>query len=64
METHCESAKRFGKESNGWPREEIVTLAREALRLGGSQARRDLVRTSLELNRLLGDNGCEGGSLS
>jgi hypothetical protein len=52
--------KRFGKESNGWPREEIVTLAREALRLGGSQARHDLVRTALELNRLL--NCSNGGS--
>ena len=62
VERPCESAKRFGKESNGWPREEIVTLAREALRLGGSQARRDLVRTSLELNRLLGDNCRNGGS--
>jgi len=62
VERPCESAKRFGKESNGWPREEIVTLAREALRLGGSQARRDLVRTALELNRLLGDNCRNGGS--
>ena len=25
MEKHCESEKRFGKEGNGWHREDIIT---------------------------------------
>ena len=53
MEKHCESEKRFGKEGNGWHRDEIITRAREFLQLGGNQARRELVRTTLELDRLL-----------
>ena len=53
MEKHCESVKRFGKEGNGWQREDIVTKAREFLQIGGSLARRELVRTTMELDRLL-----------
>jgi hypothetical protein len=56
MEKHCESEKRFGKEGNGWHRDEILTKAREFLEVGGSQARREIVRTTLELDRLLGNN--------
>ena len=58
MEKHCESEKRFGKEGNGngWHRGEIVTRAREFLEVGGSKARREIVRTTLELDRLLADN--------
>jgi hypothetical protein len=56
MEKHCESEKRFGKEGNGWHRGEILTKAREFLEVGGSQARREIVRTTLELDRLLGNN--------
>ncbi len=53
MEKHCESEKRFGKEGNGWHRDEIVSKARAFLQVGGNQARRELVRTTLELDRLL-----------
>ena len=56
MKKHCESEKRFGKEGNGWHRDEIITKAREFLEVGGSKARREIVRTTLELDRLLGDN--------
>ncbi|MFA6093664.1 MAG: hypothetical protein WCU88_08915 [Elusimicrobiota bacterium] len=53
MEKHCESVKRFGKEGNGWHRGDIVREAREFLLCGGNEARRELVRTTLELDRLL-----------
>ena len=53
MEKHCESAKRFGKEGNGWHREDIISKARTFLQLGGNKARRELVRTTLEIDRLL-----------
>jgi len=56
MEKHCESEKRFGKEGNGWHRDEILLKAKEFLELGGSEARREIVRTTLELDRLLGNN--------
>ena len=56
MKKHCESVKRFGKEGNAWHREEIITRAGEFLKLGGSLARREIVRTTLELDRLLGNN--------
>lgn len=36
-----------------WPREEIVSRAREFLLRGGSAARRELVLTTIELERLL-----------
>ena len=55
MEKHCESEKRFGKEGNGWHREDIVLTARQFLRKGGSQARREIVKTALDLDRLLGE---------
>ena len=53
MKKHCEIEKRFGKEGNGWHRGEIVSKAREFLLQGGNEARRELVRTTLELDRLL-----------
>ena len=55
MEKHCESEKRFEKELNGWHREEILTKAREYLQAGGTEARKELVKTTLELDRLLGE---------
>ena len=55
MEKHCESEKRFGKEGNGWHPEEIVSKARQYLQFGGFEARRDIVRTALALDRLLGE---------
>lgn len=53
MEKHCESVERSGMEGNGWLRAEIVSKAREYLQEGGNAARRELVRTTLELDRLL-----------
>jgi len=53
MEKHCESVRRSGKEADGWHRAEIVSKAREYLQEGGNEARRELVRTTLELDRLL-----------
>jgi len=53
MEKHCDSEKRFGKEGNGWHREEIISKARRFLQDGGNKARRELVRTTLALDRLL-----------
>lgn len=38
-----------------WPRLEIVSEARELLVGGGAKARREIVRTSIELDRLLGE---------
>ena len=42
-----------GKGGQAWPTAEILTRAQEFLRLGGSQARREIVRTALALNRML-----------
>ena len=53
MKKHCESEKRFGKEGDGWHRDEILTKARQFLEVGGCEARRELVRTTLEIDRLL-----------
>ena len=59
MDKTCENAKRFGKEGNGlavrvgWSREEIVSKARMLIRIGGSQERREIVKTALDLDRLL-----------
>lgn len=36
-----------------WTCREIIEEAREFLRLGGSEARRDIVKTALALNRML-----------
>ena len=52
MKKTCEIEKRFGKEGNGWHRSEIVLRAREFLEVGGCEARRELVRTTLEIDRL------------
>ena len=60
MEKPCESEKRFGKEGNGWLRDEILKKAREFLAVGGNKARREIVRTTLELDRLLGENRGKG----
>ena len=59
MDKHCESEKRFAKEGNdsGWHREDIVARAREFLLLRGNEARREIVRTTLELHRLLATEG-------
>ena len=53
MEKHCESVKRAGTGTDGWHRDEIVSKARDFLQTGGTEARRELVRTTLELDRLL-----------
>jgi hypothetical protein len=61
MEKHCESEKRFGKEGNGEPGSDDFVLdafllrMREILQVGGSGARREIVRTTLELQRLLAE---------
>ena len=53
MDKHEDSETRFGKEDKAWHREEIVSKAREFRQVGGSAARRELVKTTLELDRLL-----------
>ena len=58
MNNPCESGSRFGKEEGRvtgyrWSRREVVSAANELLRTDGSRARREIVRTTLELHRLL-----------
>ena len=42
-----------GKGGQAWPTAEILARAREFLRQGGSQARREIVRTTLALSNIL-----------
>ena len=42
-----------GKRGQAWPAAQILAQARDFLRLGGSQARREIVRTTLALSNIL-----------
>jgi len=62
MEKHCENEKRFGKEGGETAAERLDGLAekllmeaRVALQIGGGEARRQIVRTALHLERMLGE---------
>jgi len=62
MEKHCENEKRFGKaggetaaERLDGLAEKLLTEARIALQVGGGQARRQIVRTALHLERMPGE---------
>ena len=49
-----ESVKEAGSKNGcGWHGAQIVAAAQTFLALGGPQARREVVRTALELHRLL-----------
>ena len=55
MEKDCEIAKGFGRTSTAaWNRQRLLDEAQQYLATGGADARRELVRTLIGLDRLLG----------
>jgi len=64
MQRNSKSSTPASKDNNPqavspeWPRQQIVAQARQFLAGGGYKARRELVRTALELDRLLAEAHC------
>jgi hypothetical protein len=55
MEKDCESAKGGGRTPTAaWNRQQLLDEAAQYLAMGGADARRELVRTLIGLDRLLG----------